>query len=252
MQIRRFFLPSEQFRTGSLHLSGNEFREEIKHLHKVLRLGPGDLVELVNGRGQVARARIEQAHSSGVDFQIESITQTERTRPKVRLLQGLLKGPRMDWLVEKLTEVGVDEIQPVETEYSVVEAEQVERRMERWRRLAQAAAKQSASLYLPEILPALSFAKALEAIPDSTTLVYLHPDASAPILHSLLEEALAGSRTNLLVIACGPEGGFHPEEVLQFQKRAWRGAALGPSILRGETAGFLASAIAKQVLHALG
>lgn len=245
MSKRRFFLAETSFQVGPFFLSRHHHAEELRHLRKVLRLNTGDVVELVNGKGALAQATIQSLSGEQVTLEITAVDQAQRARPRLQIAMGLLKGARMDWLIEKLVELGVDAIQPIATEFSVIDAEDGERRMQRWQRLAQAAAKQSSVLFMPQISAPEPFSAFLQhQMSDSTTLVYLHPDANYPTLWETLDQNLSETQ-EVLTLAIGPEGGFHPEEVLHLEKLGWRGTTLGSTILRGETAGIVAASIAQ-------
>lgn len=214
--------------------------EESKHAARVMRLVAGDEILLADGKGREARAEILDAEKTGMRVRVLSL-EASRARPyRLELWQATLKGPRMDWLVEKATELGVDALRPIRSQYSVAEG-----KLERWQRLAQSALKQSGNLRLPEITEATPLAEAWAQLPAAFTGILLSPSAKQGLAAALAATSAQGN----VILAIGPEGGFSPEEENAFLARGFLACGLSSQILRGETAALAALAVASHSLE---
>lgn len=244
-QKPRFFAASTELRLGIISLSAADFREEIQHMHKTLRLGVGDALELADGRGNVAQGKILELTRAQLQIEITALHASPVKGPQIYLVQSILKGQRMDWLLEKITELSLSGVIPIETVYSGEELATVEKRRARWDRLLIAAFKQSLIPKMPVIADALALDTFLKQRQPEDFCVLLHPSESAPPLWHLLSKAPLAANSRWFFI-CGPEGGFSEKEVLQFSECGIPSAHLGPSRLRAETAALTACVLAKQ------
>jgi len=209
------------------------------HVTRVLRLAAGDPITLFDGTGTDYEAVLKVVARSGVVAQVGRGHVVERESPlAVTLLQGISRGPRMDTVMQKATELGVHRLQPVQTGRSVVrlDAERAEARREHWQRIVISACEQCGRSILPEVLPARPLGEALQLLAPGTVGLTLDPRGSAG-----LDELVGTSST--VALAIGPEGGFTDEEVQTLIKAGFRGLRLGPRILRTETAPLAALAI---------
>ena len=236
--MKRFLVSGELSQGARLRLSP----EESRHCVRVMRLGPGDTVLLSDGKGTEAEARIIAAEKGGVEVEVTALREAASRGFRLHLVQATLKGPRMDWLVEKATELGVDAIHVIESEHTVAGGE----REERWQRIAQAAVKQSGSPRVPEIHGAAPIEQVLSRISTPYAGFLLSPSAKAGLAEAVHARLSGGATQFVLVI--GPEGGFSRGEEEAFQSRGFQPCLLSTQILRGETAALTALAIA---LHAL-
>jgi 16S rRNA (uracil1498-N3)-methyltransferase len=165
---------------------------------------------------------------------------------------SIFKFDHMEWGIEKATELGVTTIVPViarRTEKHLAQA--AAKRVERWRRIAHEAAKQSRRSDVPEILEPQLLAERVKAAGDGLTRVVLAEQERGVTLRSVLEEAMNASNSEMpkLELAFGPEGGWAPEEEALFDANGWRAASLGPRILRAETAAIAALAVVGSFLE---
>jgi 16S rRNA (uracil1498-N3)-methyltransferase len=227
--MKRFLVDQDLAEGALITLS----QEESRHAVKALRLGPGSAVELTNGKGARAEGTIVSAETAGTVVKVLSV-RVEKPSAEIDLLQAPLKGPKMDWLVEKVTEIGVSRILLAQTKYSVAGGEKIDR----WQRIAQSAVKQSGNPVMPSIHAAKPLAEALSALGDYDLKVLLQPNAPEG-----LAEAVKKSQGRKILLAIGPEGGFSAEEELLLQEKGFQPAALSRQILRGETAAIVATAI---------
>lgn len=151
--------------------------------------------------------------------------------PGISLYQAVPKGKNMDLVIEKATEVGVGQIIPLISARSVAQPNDDSNKMERWRKLAESAARQSLRRNIPQLESPVSFSEAVDRASVSGVILHNHGDFPH------LEEAVEGSPVNLLV---GPEGGWSQEELSLAGERGLSFARLGPFRLRSETAGIVA------------
>jgi 16S rRNA (uracil1498-N3)-methyltransferase len=210
---------------------------------RVLRAVPGMEADVVVG-GHVFHAEVAAVSTSEVRFNLLVEVEADPALP-VTLVMAVYKFDRMEWAIEKATELGVASIVPVmarRTEKHLATA--AEKRVERWRRIAHEAAQQARRSDVPVIhtpVPLATFAKA----DSSATRIVLAEQERTTTLRSALDEALASAAAEMpaLEVAIGPEGGWAPEEEALFDANGWRAVSLGPRILRAETAAIAALAV---------
>jgi 16S rRNA (uracil1498-N3)-methyltransferase len=215
--------------------------DAAQHVAKSLRLKAGDAIVVFDGRGGEYEATIQRIDRDRVDVKVGGLTQAEReSQLAIGLVQGLPEADKMDWIIQKATELGIAWLQPVTCERSVVRlsGERAARREAHWRRVAVAAAEQSGRTRVPEVRPNLNFMSWL-AVPADTPRWMLLPGA-AP----LASQAGAPSPLELVV---GPEGGFSERERDLLIARGRIRFRSGPRVLRTETAPVAALA----AIHAL-
>ncbi|SEJ30479.1 16S rRNA (uracil(1498)-N(3))-methyltransferase [Frateuria terrea] len=216
-----------------------------EHVARVLRLGDGDPLVLFNGDGHDYAATIVQAGKREVRVRIGDVQVVARESPlRLTLAQGVARGEKMDLIVQKATELGVACIVPLLTERSEVRLDptRAEKRLAHWRAVAASACEQSGRARLPSVLPARSLEAWLGSLPpDGALRLALLPEG-----HQSLRSLAVGAAGGLLVV--GPEGGLGQRDVALLRSAGFDGLALGPRILRTETAG-LAALAALQAVH---
>lgn len=215
-------------------------QEASRHALRVLRLKAGDGVTLFNGNGQEYHARLTSADPRAASVDVESVDAPERESPlRITLIQSLARGEKMDWIIQKATELGVARIWPVSSERSEVRLDGTrgEKRLDHWRAVAIAACEQCGRNVLPEISPPEALAATLAADPanDTQTRWMLHPGGATRLRN-------AKPATADVVLAVGPEGGFGDNDLDMLRQAGFRALALGPRVLRTETAGLAAIA----------
>lgn len=201
------------------------------HVH-ALRLRPGALLELFNGNGLCYGAKLLALSSRHCLVQIESEYQTIRNRhPTFILLQGFSTPTKMDWVMQKSTELGVTEIYPVVSHYSnlPLHAQKNEYRYNRWRSIIVSACEQSGVNVLPILHPLSPLEKVLQGISADLKLLF---DTSS------LTDTISNNSDSLKRIALliGPEGGFSEQERHLAKESGFQNYHLGPRVLRTETA----------------
>ena len=233
MEITRVFYSSRLEVGDVLRLP----EKESYHVYKVLRGRLGDRIEVVDDTGRLFVAELLKRGEANV---VEERT-AEDDEGAVTLYQAVPKGRRhMDLVVEKVTELGVGRVVPLYTERGVVRLEEGDGKVERWRRVAEAAARQSLRLSIPKVEGVVSFLEAVREAGGSGVL--LHNGPSLPTL----EDVVLDPAVSLFV---GPEGGWSEGELMRAKEAGLRFAALGSFRLRSETAGMVAVARACAVLE---
>jgi 16S rRNA (uracil1498-N3)-methyltransferase len=224
---------ADDFDTTSASLTG----AQAAHLVRVLRVKPGMQYDVVAGE-QVRRGTVEEVCDDRVLFTLHEQVEVDTSLP-LTLVLAVFKFDRLEWAVEKATELGVATIAPViarRTEKHL--AQSAEKRVERWRRIAREAAQQSRRSQVPEVSDPLSLKEFLAAEPRPTNRIVLAETERVRMLQDCL------NNTTQLEIAVGPEGGWTEEETSLFNEKGWQAASLGSRILRAETAAIAAVAIA--------
>ncbi|MGI5885594.1 MAG: RsmE family RNA methyltransferase [Candidatus Spyradocola sp.] len=214
--------------------------EELKHLRQVLRLAPGAQVEILRG-GRRYLAELTSVGPEEARYAEQEELPDNEPLCRVTLYQGLCKGEKMDFLVQKCTEMGVSAVVPVEMARSVARADRAEKKTERYARIAREAVKQCGRARVPEILPAMGFAEALQRMRGHELLLMPYEEGGRPF-----DAPIRARSVGLLI---GPEGGIAPEEAEAVRGIGGVPVTLGSRILRTETAGLVALTLA---LHAAG
>jgi 16S rRNA (uracil1498-N3)-methyltransferase len=211
--------------------------DEGRHAARVRRLGVGEDVLLGDGRGTVLSCVVAAVLASGLELEVR--TRRREPPPAVRLVvvQALAKGDRAELSVEVMTELGVDAIVPWAAGRSIAQwhGDRAVRGLERWRRVAREAAKQSRRAWLPEVAPLASTPDVAELLAGGCGLV-LAEDASMSLAACPLPE------TGEIVLVVGPEGGIAPEEIAVFRAAGATPVRMGAPVLRTSTAGAAALA----------
>ncbi len=229
-RLPRFFITPEQINDRIITISG----EEVKHIVTVLRMKTGDELLLCDGQGKDYTTRIVQADRSLIKTEIISQVCRALGHPRIILGQGMPKADKMDWIVQKTTELGVAEIVPLITDRTIVKIRDEEKRLSRWRKIAREAAMQSDRPDIPRIDPIGTFHDFL-GTPDpgpGTLKLFPWEEGTEPIKHVLRQEP----QSSRIVFLIGPEGGFSKAEAEAAKSRGFHLVSLGPNILRTETA----------------
>lgn len=211
--------------------------DHAAHLVRVLRTRLGQEFDLATPQG-VFLGRVTSLGEDRVEFEIgESIRVA--SLPEVTLVLAIFKFDRMEWAIEKATELGVARIQPViasRTERRLAAAST--KRVERWRRIALQAAEQSRRSAAPQVTDPGKLDD-VRNVSTATRIVLAEGEGQPPLNQALLSHRAGGS----VALAVGPEGGWTEAETQLFQHSGWVSASLGPTILRAETAVIAALAV---------
>jgi 16S rRNA (uracil1498-N3)-methyltransferase len=203
----------------------------------VLRLQPGDVITLFNGEGGEFDATVTRMGRSDVAVEVGAHRLVEReTARAVHLLAGITANDRMDWLVEKATELGVASITPLVAERSVLKlkGERADKKLAHWQGVAVAAAEQCGRNRVPSIHPAVTLAEWVKKAPPGERWVLSLSEGTQPVAQ-VLGQAPRMPVTPVTVLS-GPEGGLSPAEELAALSAGFVPVTLGPRVLRAETA----------------
>ena len=233
----------ESFYIKPKYVQGNELtfpEEEAHHLSRVLRKKKGDIVWVVDGEGTAYEVEILYITRNDARGRIIH-TRRRIGEPvaEVTLAQGILKGERYEWLVEKATEIGVRRIIPFNSENSATVAGP--QKLARWKRVAVAAMKQSGRSILPEIVPSKTFKQVITMGADCHHRLIAHAGPKSVALR--IPENTRPIVTPKALLITGPEGGFTEEEVNEATEHGFQSITLGPRRLRAETAGIILSTL---------
>ena len=235
MRLSRFFIDAP------LSLGQHELPEAQAHyIGRVLRHAAGDAVQLFDGSGQEFLGELIEVGKKQVRVELREQFAGQAESPlHIHLGQGLSRGERMDWAIQKATELGAQVITPIVSARCEVrfKDERADKRMAHWRQVAISACEQCGRSVLPQIAAPLALEQWLQHCEAELKLV-LHP-----VAEPLLSHAKPGS----LAFLIGPEGGLSDSEVQQAQQAGFHSARLGPRVLRTETAPVVALAVAQQL-----
>ena len=223
----RFPIAANQVNNGEVIISGTDY----KHIVKVLRLKPGDNITLFDTNSTEYYGQIREVGKRDIIVDIERSEHVNTESPiEITLLQGLPKGDKMDYIIEKATELGISKIVPVITERAQIRDRD---RKKRWDRIALEASKQCGRTNPAIIENTLDFADALNVYSKNELAVILHVNTQLSV-KSHIKNSLQVPQS--IVLFVGPEGGFTDNEVLLGNKMGFISLGLGPRVLRTETA----------------
>lgn len=212
--------------------------DEARHIEKVLRLGPGDSLELFDADGSVYQAVIESLHREEVFVRILArLSGAVDMDAQIVLCQAVVKSQKMDAIIEKCTELGATGFRPFFAHRSIPrwDAGKAAARVQHWNNIARAAVKQSGARRLPTVEPLLSFSEMLtRQFPDCERAMLWENERKQPF-----RGLLAGCGRKI-VLMVGPEGGFTPDEADEAAQHGFQVCGLGERILRAETAAIVA------------
>ncbi|MBU1026898.1 MAG: 16S rRNA (uracil(1498)-N(3))-methyltransferase [Candidatus Margulisbacteria bacterium] len=230
--MHRFFAPQDQIPT----ITGSD-AHQIKN---VLRLKIGDQIELLDGTGKIHTSKIIKIEQNKIDCEILTTKQDKaESKIKVTLAQCLPKAKKMDLIIQKCTELGVNQIIPTLSERSIAKGEKADR----WQKIAKEAAEQSGRSIIPEISPLTKFEDVLK-MKSNFDLALIPWELEK---ETSLKSILTTYQPIKLLVLIGPEGGFSQEEIELAQQAGFTSVSLGQRILRTETAGM---AILAMIIYA--
>ena len=226
ISMRCFYLPNTELCSGATVHIPEELR---RHLQTVLRLRVGDRIQLFNGAGQLATSILRE----NTEVELLDVVTCPAPLCSLVLIQGLPKGDKLELILQKGTELGVNEFHLTAMERSVglLKADRKQKRLQRWQKIVQEAARQSRQYYLPQIVAETTLSMALSSVEADLKLL-LWEDSAKP-----LQEVLPQMPPKRIAVVVGPEGGISQQEAEQAEAKGYQAVSLGPRILRTETAG---------------
>ncbi len=236
----RFFVESSNIKDGIITLSG----DDAGHISRVLRGKIGDTLTVCDGDGNDYEAEISGINEGEVILTVKNtvFTQSEPSL-KITLYQGLPKGDKMELIIQKCVELGVYKIVPVNTERCIVKIDKnkEKKKIERWQKISESAAKQSGRGIIPQIGNVENFSQAIKnAVENGKAMIPYELEKERGLKQFL--DSFANDNNGEMAIFIGPEGGFSAEEIEKALESGVLPVTLGKRILRTETAGMTAIA----------
>jgi 16S rRNA (uracil1498-N3)-methyltransferase len=229
VEVRRVFVDKLRMKNGMALLTGPMF----KYIVTVLRKTSGERIDLIDGKGYLYRAVIHGVKGKELYLQVlDVVHHPADKRPKVTLCVSPIKGPRMDWLVEKATELCVDRIVPTVFKRTVVKPDDKENaKYERWRRITIEASRQCGRFSVPEVTepaPLRGIIPFIENVPNRWVFYEREKETS-------LKDCLGSQAPGEICTVIGPEGGIEESEVAWLKENGFTSCSLGDNIFRTET-----------------
>jgi 16S rRNA (uracil1498-N3)-methyltransferase len=232
--IHRFFVASNYITPPVIYLE-----DEIAHqIRTVLRLQPGDEIIVLDNSGIEWQVRLTEVGKKSIQGRVEAQKQAQgEPRVHLNLYQGVLKGQKFEWVLQKGTELGISAFTPTICRRSIVrDLEALAKKETRWRQIIREAAEQSGRGKLPQLDQAQSFEAAIQQVQPGTLMIMPWEEAGGEPLKQVLTQA----EPSKIALFIGPEGGFTAEEATLAREAGAKMVTLGPRILRAETAGLAA------------
>jgi 16S rRNA (uracil1498-N3)-methyltransferase len=215
--------------------------DHARHLAQVLRAKVGQEFDISTG-GEVRRGSVVSVNADRVEFALGEVV-AEASPAVITVAISIFKFDRMEWAIEKCTELGIARIIPViaaRTEKRLADA--ASKRVERWRRIATQAAEQSRRVAVPELADPAKFGDVLK-LEAGVRVVLSEAERDLELRNAVPE------RADSVALAFGPEGGWKGQELTDFARAGWISASLGPTILRAETAVIAAVAVCASIVN---
>jgi 16S rRNA (uracil1498-N3)-methyltransferase len=229
MEIRRVFVDKLKIKNGMALLAGPMY----KYIVTVLRKAAGERIDLIDGKGYLYRCVINSIKGKELYLQVlDAEHRPEEKRPKVTLCVSPIKGPRMDWLMEKATELGVEKILPVLFKRTVVRFEEKEKeKFDRWRRITIEASRQSGRFTIPEVIEPTPLRGILPHIDHIENRWAFYEREKVRSMKDVIYSQVEGE----ICVIIGPEGGIEELEIEWLKENGFATYTLGENILRAET-----------------
>lgn len=233
--MHRFFAHKDLISSNTIKIIG----DDASHILKVLRIKNGEEIIVCDGEGTEYLCVIDSIEKKEVLCNIKNRMKNESEPPiRIDLYQGIPKSTKMDIIIQKTTEMGINSVIPVNTERVVVKAidRDFSSKYMRYRRIAEEAAKQSGRGKIPDVLDIISFKDAIDSICEYDMAIIPYENEKSIGLKNILND---NKKFKNIAIFIGPEGGFTEEEINYAKTKGAIPITLGPRILRTETAGFV-------------
>lgn len=237
--MSRFYIRPDSIKDGKVFLKG----EELHHVRDVMRLDVGDVIVAFDGEGKEYLGKIAGSSAKELVIGINKVISSAKSQDvQISLACGIPKLDRMDYIVQKSTELGVKNIYPLITKRTIVslpDEKKAQSRKARWERIAVESSKQCGRVVLPEVKPITGFSQFMQSLKgfDVALIATLVEGAKD------LKDILKNSRVRNVVLLIGPEGDFTKEEVEAAVKKGCMPVFLGPLVLRCDTAAIYALSV---------
>ena len=235
---KRFFVTKENIYDDEIILRD----EEHNHLSKVLRLSVGDTVECFEDGGDLLNCEIQTITKQQTVLKLVSSTpSTANPKENVTLYQGLTKGEKLEWIIQKTSEIGIKEIKTFTSNFTI--AKPNDNKLQRFDKIAVSAAKQCGRTSILKLSPTIAFKQMLTELKEYDLVIFANETEDKLGLQNLVKKGLK------IAIVVGAEGGFSKQEIEDIKSMGARSISLGSRILRAETAAIVLSSL---VLYNLG
>lgn len=229
-----FFVAPSQISEKEILITGSD----VNHMKNVLRMKPGEEIEIGDGQGREYHCAIEALEEPQILAKIMWVLEADSELPsRIYLFQGLPKSDKMEWITQKAVELGVFEIIPVASKRAIVklDAKKEQNKLKRWNSISESAAKQSGRAVIPKVKPVMSFSEALAyASGLDACLIPYELAENMDVTRDVFQAVKRGQSIGIFI---GPEGGFEESEVQAAMEMGAKAVTLGKRILRTETAG---------------
>lgn len=245
--MNRFFVNKSQIYQNKVKILG----KDVKHIKDVLRLKYKDKIEIVSGNKTYLCEILEIKPDNIILLILDSFQGKNEPPVHIVLYQGIAKGDKMDFIIQKSTEIGVKEIYPVITNRTIVKIKgrkKEQKKIERWRSISEEAAKQSKRDAIPIVNNVISYDEMVNILKGEENIIIPYEAEG----NNTLKETLKNTKNGKIHIIIGPEGGFEEEEIDTIRSIGGKSVTLGPRIFRTETAGLVVMSIALYELGDLG
>ncbi len=244
----KFFVEEEQIDDKIIKIIG----QDVNHIKNVLRLKEGENICICNKETSSSFiCEILEFNSSEVTCKVlEELLETTEPKTYIHIFQGLPKADKMEYIIEKCTEIGVKEITPVIMKRTIVKLEEKDKikKLDRWNKIAEVASKQSKRDEILKVNNIINFKQIFEKISDYDILLVAYENENKNTLKKVLN-TLKGNKENLkIAVVIGPEGGIDETEINRLELEGFKTVTLGNRILRTETAPLV---IASNILYEL-
>lgn len=237
--MARFFIDPEQINQDSIEIIG----DDVNHIKNVLRLSVGDDLTLCDGTGKDYNGTIDNMSNTSIKVVVHQVIDSiNEPKIKVTLYQGLPKKDKMELIIQKAVELGVQEIVPVMMDRVIVQLKdkkKEQKKVDRWNKISEAAAKQSRRGIIPKVVPPVSYKEAIK-LSQANQLNLMAYENERNSLKNVLESNKDALNIGILI---GPEGGLTDEEVKEAIDQGFDSISLGKRILRTETAGLALTSV---------
>ncbi len=242
--MAKFFISSDLIKEDKVFIDG----ENANHLINSLRCKIGEEIEISSGDGYDYICKIEEISKNSVKAKIiDCFVNESEPNVKITLYQGLPKSEKMELIIQKCVELGIDEIVPVNTDRAIVKlVGKEDKKIARWNKISESAAKQSRRGKIPTVKPVINFSEAIKQSSKNNLNIIPYEKEK----HNGIKNIIKDFKGQSIGIFIGPEGGFSEKEIELAIQNNIKPITLGKRILRTETAGFITTAILLYELEA--
>lgn len=243
--MHRFYVKPDYIKDKLAIITG----DELKHLRQVLRLKTGDSIKVFDGLGREYDGVIKLVGQDEASVELEEASINHRESPvDIWLVQGLPKGDKMEFIIQKATELGVKGIIPFMSQRSIVRLKDKNKaeKVKRWQKVAIEACKQCRRSYIPHVTSPQRLVDILNQLPTDRIILIPWEEGGRPLKDVLQDEEVHienNASKKIIYILIGPEGGLEEHEVTAFKEYGAIPVTLGPRIMRTETAGLVSIAV---------